>query len=55
MSFTPRPPPQFHRMVVTMSHHIKQLGGPNGANGKPAPRFNYLHLRLENDWVEHCK
>ncbi len=30
-------------------------GGGNGGARKPAPRFNYLHLRLENDWVEHCK
>ncbi|GIL48600.1 hypothetical protein Vafri_5079 [Volvox africanus] len=38
--------------VETMQNAIKHLGA---VNGKPATRYNFLHLRLENDWVEHCK
>lgn len=28
--------------------------GGAGAGDREA-RYNFLHLRMENDWVEHCK
>jgi hypothetical protein len=43
---------QVHAHVESMEEAIKRAGG---LNGKPASRYNFLHLRMENDWVEHCK
>ncbi|GFR46701.1 hypothetical protein Agub_g8320 [Astrephomene gubernaculifera] len=47
-----RPADKLYEYVERMQHAIKQLGG---VGGKPAPKYNFLHLRMENDWVEHCK
>ncbi|EFJ43295.1 hypothetical protein VOLCADRAFT_106875 [Volvox carteri f. nagariensis] len=38
--------------VDSMQRGIKHLGA---VKGKAATKYNFLHLRLENDWVEHCK
>ncbi|KAG2452983.1 hypothetical protein HYH02_002320 [Chlamydomonas schloesseri] len=47
-----RPADKPWEYVEEMQHAILQLGG---LNGKPATKYNFLHLRMENDWVEHCK
>ncbi|GLC41858.1 hypothetical protein PLESTM_001258700 [Pleodorina starrii] len=38
--------------VSSMQQAIRHLGA---VNGKAATKYNFLHLRMENDWVEHCK
>ncbi len=39
-------------MVGTIGSAIRRLGGEGGDS---APRYNFIHLRIENDWVAHCR
>ncbi|KAG2487834.1 hypothetical protein HYH03_013551 [Edaphochlamys debaryana] len=47
-----RPAPHVRKHVESFQAAIRRFGG---SDGKPAPKYNFLHLRMENDWVEHCK
>ncbi|PNH02132.1 hypothetical protein TSOC_011920 [Tetrabaena socialis] len=33
----------------------REGGGDSGSGGGGGAGFNFLHLRIENDWVDHCK
>lgn len=43
---------QAWEMVGAIGSAIRRLGGEGGDS---APRYNFIHLRIENDWVAHCR
>ncbi|KAG2482987.1 hypothetical protein HYH03_018113 [Edaphochlamys debaryana] len=47
-----RPADKAFEYAASMQHAILKLGG---LNGKAATKYNFLHLRMENDWVAHCE